>query len=93
MDRKNIEDYRSAQCPFEQETGLVFSAVHQVTNGRVCDTGCAQFNGGKCPAYQKLIIPSNDGAGQLPQETVRETANRLGISISEVRRRRKQATI
>ena len=93
MNRFNLEDYRGAQCPFEKETSLVFFAVHRATNGRVCDTSCAQFYGGKYSAYQKLIIPSNAGAGQLPQETVRETAKRLSISISEVRRRRKQEAI
>ena len=66
----------------------MFIWLHQATGGDPCTTGCAYFKGGTCPAYRKLNTPAKATAGQEPQETVRETAKRLGISISEVRRRR-----
>ena len=82
--------YLEADCLFARQSPALFLGVHAVEQHKVCDTGCARFDGGKCPAYLKLTIPSKPEAGQEPQETVRETAARLGISISEVRRRRRQ---
>ena len=66
----------------------MFIAIYQATRGDPCTTGCAYFEGGECPAYlaltKKPVVPSS------PQgETVREAAQRLGVSISEVRRQRR----
>lgn len=91
MDKKDISDYRSAGCQFFHESPTIFYALLPRVSGNACETGCGYFRGGKCPAYMKLSTPSKIKAGQLPQETVKETARRLGISISEVRRRRRQA--
>jgi hypothetical protein len=30
-------------------------AVWGITGGKVCDTGCHAFNGGKCQSYKKLV--------------------------------------
>lgn len=57
-----------------------------------CTTGCAYFDGGKCPAHKALTKPAVTLTS--PQgETVREAAARLGVSISEIRRRRQAAAI
>lgn len=86
-----MDDYVSAGCAFYENSRPAFALVWIGTQGRVCDTGCAWFNGGNCPAYRRLTVPAKPQAQQEPQETVRETAARLGISISEVRRRRRAA--
>lgn len=91
MNRYSMDAYVSAGCAFYENSRPAFAVVWIGTTGQVCDTGCAWFEGGKCAAYRKLTIPAKVAAQQEPQETVRETAKRLGISISEVRRRRKAA--
>ena len=60
MKRYTILQYDDAGCPWLKETAKInkehiFYAVLQATGGKVCDTGCAQFNGGKCPGYINLI--------------------------------------
>ena len=91
MDRKSMDAYVDAGCIFYENSRPAFAFVWIQTTGQVCTTGCAWFDGGKCPAYRKMTIPAKAAAQQEPQETVRDTAKRLGISISEVRRRRRQA--
>lgn len=83
--------YVEAGCQFAKESPPSFLLVYMGTQHKVCDTGCAWFDGGRCPAYRRLTIPSKPAAQQEPQESVRDTAKRLGISISEVRRRRRTA--
>ena len=85
----SIEDFLKTDCQL-LEPFPIFIGLYRVTGGDPCTTGCAYFKGGKCPAYMKLNIPAKVEAQQEPMETVRETAKRLGISISEVRRRRRQ---
>ena len=89
MNKYSMDDYVTAGCAFYENSRPAFALVWMGTQGKVCDTGCAWFDGGKCQAFRKLTIPAKPAAQQEPQETVRETAKRLGISISEVRRRRK----
>lgn len=81
--------YMESDCTFAKQSRLIFLLVHMSTQHKVCDTGCAWFEGGRCPAYRKLTIPAKPAAHQEPQENVRDTAKRLGVSISEVRRRRR----
>lgn len=71
---------------------MAFYAVHGLTQGKVCDTGCAWFEHGRCPAYNRLIVPlaSTIATASTPLETVREEAARRNLSISEVRRQRQQ---
>lgn len=54
MEPKEITDYRDAGCEFFRNSVPAFMVVHQGTNGRVCDTGCARFSSGKCAAYQSM---------------------------------------
>ena len=89
MKSETVDAYAAVDCPFYRANKTMFVFVWLNTHGQVCDTGCAEFDNGKCSAYRKLIVPAKVEAQQEPQETVRETAKRLGISISEVRRRRK----
>ena len=85
-----IAEFLETDCQLLKPIAI-FAGIHQATGGDPCTTGCAYFNGGKCSAYRKLTIPAKAEAHQEPMETVRETAARLGISISEVRRRRRAA--
>ena len=79
-----------AGCALAKPIGL-FLGLFAATNGDPCTTGCAYYQGGKCPAYRAMKdAPQKKAAQQEPQETVREMAQRLGISISEVRRRRRR---
>jgi hypothetical protein len=59
MKRYSILAYDDAGCPWLKDCAKinkehVFYAILQATDGRVCDTGCAQFDDGKCPGYQNL---------------------------------------
>lgn len=71
-------------------TPALFAGLYQSTNGDPCTTGCAYFQGGRCPAYLALTgKPTQAKLVATPQdETVRQEAARRGISISEVRRQR-----
>lgn len=81
MKRFEIAEYRTAGCK-QLERGNIMGGlvIHNLTDGRMCN-GCCYFREGFCPAYRKLTAPV---------ETVKEEATRLGISLSEVRRRRRE---
>lgn len=80
--------FTDAGCELANPIGL-FLGLYAATNGNPCTTGCAYYRGGNCPAYRAMKDAAQKKAAQQePTETVRETAARLGISISEVRRRR-----
>jgi hypothetical protein len=88
MESYSIHEYRLAGCKEMDFPSMM--AVHGLTQGKVCDTGCHAYNGGKCPAYKRLISPNPHVPETMAhQETVRETAKRKGVSISQVRRWRK----
>lgn len=93
MKSYTVEEYKKAGCQ-EMNGGML--VVHGMTDGKVCDTGCARFEEGKCVAYKKLIgtspaSPSSSSYEAVPVETVKQEASRRGISISEVRRQRTQS--
>ena len=91
MDYEAAAKFTEAGCALAKPIGL-FLGIYAATNGNPCTTGCAYYKGGNCPAYQSMNdAPQKKAAQQEPQETVREAAARLGISISEVRRRRRAA--
>lgn len=82
--------YLAAQCNFAHQSPTPFLAVHRVTVGRVCDTGCAEFNDGKCVAYKALVATATGQPVRVDAgETVRQEAQRRGLSISEIRRQRR----
>lgn len=91
MKPQPMDNYVDAGCAFYANSRPAFAMVWLMTQGDVCTTGCAWFDSGKCPAFRKMTIPAKVEAKQEPMESVRETAARLGISISEVRRRRRQS--
>lgn len=91
MKPQPMDAYVDAGCAFYANSRPGFAFVWIEAKGDVCTTGCAWFDSGRCPAYRKLTIPAKATAQQEPMESVRDTAKRLGISISEVRRRRRQA--
>jgi hypothetical protein len=80
--------YFEAGCDFAKSGAGAFYAVHGLTQGRVCDTGCAWYANGKCAAYRGLTaVPAAPKQDQ--GETVRQEAARRGLSINEVRRQRR----
>lgn len=91
MQRFELAEYMAAGC-FQVERGPGFAigvGLHGYTDGRMCD-GCPKFENGKCPAYKTLMKGATQQKQMLaPTETVREEATRFGVSISEVRRRRR----
>jgi hypothetical protein len=81
-----IREYVDAGC--EQLKGgadVIGLGIYAVTEGRMCDGCHAQP---KCKAFVKLQGAPVWRAPIAPAETVRQEAARLGVSISEVRRRR-----
>lgn len=93
MQRYELAEYMDAGC-MQVERGPGFAVgvgLYGFTGGRMCD-GCPKFQGGKCPSYKELVSGRKQAARQIATaETVRQEAERLGISISEVRRRRRDA--
>ena len=88
---KQPMEYLDAGCELATPF-ILFVMIHQKTRGDPCTTGCAYYENGKCAAYRKLFMPAQTKPNTSTQqhgETVRETAQRLGISISEVRRQRR----
>jgi len=86
----SVSQYVDAGCELAHPINL-FVTVYRLTKGDPCTTGCAYYKGGQCKAHLAL----NRGgttvkAPVVPKysETVKQEAARLGVSISEVRRRR-----
>jgi hypothetical protein len=88
--------YKAAGCmQFEAQQALV-EGLWYYTHGCMCN-GCPA-NNGKCSAQLTLRANHILGVAEPKKklvytETVREEAQRLGISISEVRRRRASAAL
>lgn len=90
-DRLQIEAFVNSTCELSQPLPI-FIAVYSLSNGNPCK-GCAYDDhvSGGCKAKRSLFAkPAVAQSPQEPQETVREMANRLGISLSEARRRRRE---
>ena len=84
-----IHSFLDAGCELARPDVRMLIGIYDATGGNPCTTGCAYYKGGACPAYRKLTLPVNVAVGQQQGETVREMAARLGISLSEARRRRR----
>lgn len=58
MKSYTVTEYINAGC---RELAIpVMRGVYDITQGRVCDTGCWHFDRGKCPAYKKMttgVVP------------------------------------
>lgn len=89
--RLPLESFVASTCELAAPLEI-FIAVYSLTNGEPCN-GCGYDGHGQhCKAKAELFAaPTKRAPVQAPSETVRETAERLGVSISEVRRRRKSA--
>jgi hypothetical protein len=98
-----IEHYQAlgADCKmFSTGQPDMNEALWRETRGDVCRTGCAWYSNGGCTGYRRLhglssgilkTQPFNINQGAAMVETVKQQAAREGISIAEVRRRRKEA--
>ena len=89
----SVLQYVDAGCELANPIDL-FVAVHTFTKGDPCTTGCAYYKGGQCKAY--LALNRKEPTVKAPVvpeygETVKQEAARLGVSISEIRRRRREA--
>ena len=85
----SLSAYMQTNCiQFEGRARGIGIALHQAMEGFICN-GCPKFNDGVCPDYKQLLGSTQlQSTPKAQQETVREEATRLGISIKEVRRRR-----
>lgn len=85
----SLSEYDAAGCKqFDDSNLLIVAALHRFTSGLMCN-GCPirLYN---CAAYNKLLALDKKTKPQPMQtETVREEAKRRNISISEVRRQRR----
>jgi hypothetical protein len=83
-----VEEFVSAGCGLSNPR-ILFIAIYCETLGQPCN-GCAyDTHGSRCAARASLFPPRPKAAPMTPPaETVREAASRLGVSISEIRRRR-----
>ena len=96
MQRFEIYEYMEVGC-MQVERGPMLIAglgLHSLTDGKMCDR-CPKFQHGKCESYKELTRSAAQRkreavASILPTETVRQESDRLGVSISEVRRRRRE---
>jgi hypothetical protein len=96
MESFTLEQYKQAQCTQlvgnadNKGNPILMALLVRETNGRVCETGCCWLNNGKCEPY-KLLISNKPFSTVQPifTENVKAEALRLGISISETRRRRR----
>lgn len=93
-----FNDYVAAGCSVLTDSELS-RAVYATVGSRglgLCNKGCFDFKNGACKAYRALSAPAytpqhdRDDAedSSNPNETTREMAQRLGISLSEARRQR-----
>lgn len=91
MEPKTIEEFIDAGCELSDPLRL-FIGLYHATAGQPCN-GCAyDSHGNKCQAKRALFQAPAVATPDAPRgETVREAAARLGVSISEVRRRRRTA--
>ena len=92
MNFYTIQEYVDAGCPeVGDATGI---AIYHLTGGKICDTGCNRFQGGRCGAYNRLVSRSQvatlNHRKEEQTETVREEAARRGLSIKQVRRERRE---
>jgi len=83
-----VQKHRDANCYLADGKGIPFETLYSYANGKLCGTGCAFYSGGRCAAYKKLIAAGDRPIQPTPTETVRQQAERMGISLSEVRRLR-----
>jgi hypothetical protein len=69
----------------------IFISIHQISRGMPCN-GCSYGDYQDCAGKKRLYgAPQQPKPEEPKEETVREMASRLNISISEVRRRRRLA--
>lgn len=79
-----IEDH--CIIPIEIRSGL-----HQNTSGNICQTGCANYNGGYCSGY-KILTAGKKVIGKTVKKrkkTNAQYAEELGITKRQVSKRRK----
>lgn len=92
--KRQIEPYTLAQYLATGCTALVVdgkldsigAGIYMVTNGMPCN-GCNLI--GNCKAFVRLTNVANPKPPATHGESVREEASRRGLSINEVRRRRR----
>lgn len=72
MKSYTVQQYITAGCHEMEHSNML--AVHGITGGKVCDTGCHAFNGGKCQAYKKLTAVTSQVKKTKYEKTNREFA-------------------
>ena len=84
----------------EKAALVIGHAIWGLTDGRMCD-GCPVYNNGKAKCFKKLTAGEQSEPVPVPianklnravqDETVRQEAERRGVSIKQVRRERRDA--
>lgn len=84
-----LQAYKDAGCTLVPAMGAAAVELWRETSGALCP-GCAAYHDGGCQAYRKLTSGRSVLEKQYT-ETVREEAERRGVSIKQVRRERAEA--
>ena len=87
-----IEDFDPAYCELATPW-LVFVGLYYATEGDPCRTGCACFNGGKCPGYLMLARDNVDPKKKKRMRTNADIADELHCSKRQVAKMRKAGLI
>ena len=86
----NIEDFDPVHCSLAANWHI-FKALYDVTSGDPCRTGCAWYQGGKCPEFQRLTNIKTKP--KTPTWTNAEIAKELNCSTRAVAKKRKAGTL
>lgn len=79
-------------CKLATPNGLLVQLTQEV--GDPCTTGCSYYNGGKCPAFRLHNTRSPHRPPEVQKGlTMKQIANKYGISLNEARRRKLHGTL
>lgn len=107
LDTDNPATLLADGCKLADPSAMFIALVEYAPNRELCLTGCAYFNGGKCPAYLKhhnkpkeevqrrvaehqKAYTDQSGliGGKWAGMTIRQIAEKEGISLNQVRQRK-----
>lgn len=84
-------DVVNTNCQLSASGRLLFLHLMRATNNNPCTTGCAWYNDGNCPDYQKIKREQPvKGMPTVYEETNAQMAKRLGITKRQASKIRKR---
>ena len=91
-----IQQHVDAKCPWttpSRESIFTFEELHHYAGNEGLCSGCFDFKNGACPAYKRMkgcvMQDTIKTIPEVPAESVKQEAERRGLSIAEVRRQRR----